>query len=650
MSSPDSSSIRSKVVIVGAGFYGLITAKTYLQVTGCYTAGGSINPRADAKPSAEENDVLIIDSANDIGGTWAKDRLYPNLLTQNSYGYYEFSDLPLTDAVPDDVNEKGERENAFIPGWKLNQYLQVWSRKWDLQRRTRLNWKVTQVSRLPSKEWRLEVVDYSKESPATVILTCDKLVLATGLTSKPNMPDIPHIGDQLVPEIHAKDVGQYCRENLGYQPIPQPMNYLQPESPLLSYPKSVVVYGGAKSAFDIVHLFGSLHRKREEFHLEGTPIKPVQVHWVIREDRGGPAWMMCPTAKVTNKVIPSDQAAYMRMVGAMDRFVYEVPKRLEWPWGSIPRLEGSWLRRLIHENRLGRAVMRQVWKGVDADIRAFAKYDAQPKMQKLLPKSVNDCTGPGGIANHSDLWETIRGPNVHIHRSSIAQVNSTTAAVELANKTHLPSIDLIVHATGWKQSMAVPLDPPELAAELGLPYSPTTDSDSGWDAVEERVESKMKSIFDPALFEHATTSIENRYRLFRRQASPALIAEGDRSFAVVGVGAQGAVALSAEVQALWVAAFLTGGLDGADGPLNDLEKIKDCIAEDVVWGRLTSTGLAVNALQSNDILMRDVGLDPNRMGGGWWKEMTAVYGPSSYAGIVDEWMELQEKRDRQVIE
>jgi hypothetical protein len=37
------------------------------------------------------------------------------------------------------------------------------------------------------------------------------------------------------------------------------------------------------------------------------------------------------------------------------------------------------------------------------------------------------------------------------------------------------------------------------------------------------------------------------------------------------------------------------------------------------------------------MLMRDLGLDPHRLGGGLLKELTGVYEPGAYAGIVDEW-------------
>ncbi|KAL4912882.1 hypothetical protein BDW62DRAFT_215963 [Aspergillus aurantiobrunneus] len=596
------------VVVVGAGFYGLIAAKTYLQVTGAYSR---------SEKSEFEDDLLIIDAATDIGGTWARERLYPNLLSQNSYSHYEFSDLPLATAVPGNSSEQDD--HSFIPGWKINRYVHVWCQKWDLTRRIRLNWKVTRVARLPSKEWTLDIITQTGLSSTAITVMCNKLILATGLTSEPNVPDIPQTGDRPVPAVHARDLGKYCCERVGYRPIPQPRELIKASVQSVSIPRAVAVYGGAKSAFDVVHLFGSLHRNSASFNLEAHPVEPVQVHWIIGEAGHGPAWMTRPTTQLGTRQIPSDQAVCTRIVGMMSQCVYEIPKRMTWPpQSSIPRLEGSWLRRLIHENSLGRAVIGRMWKQVDASIHEFAKYDSQPKMAKLRPAaSVIDCTSPGRIANHLDLWDAIRGPNVHIYRSSIARISTTSpdTSLDLADGGHIPAVDLIVHATGYKRSVSIPFDPPALGAHLGLPSLSVSKPDHDWEAVEHKVESRMRSIFDPS-------------RLFRRLASPSLIAEGDRSFAVV-------------VQALWVAAFLTGGLDDDvyNGPLASSDRIYESVAEDVVWGRLTGAGLNVDTLQYNDALMRDLGLNPYREEGRWWKELRAVYGPSSYAGIVEEWME-----------
>ena len=84
--------------------------------------------------------LLVLDSASDIGGTWAEERLYPNLLSQNSYGMNEFSDLPLSQVAPEETTGVGQQ---FIAGWKINRYLHAWAEKWDLKKHIRLNWKVS---------------------------------------------------------------------------------------------------------------------------------------------------------------------------------------------------------------------------------------------------------------------------------------------------------------------------------------------------------------------------------------------------------------------------------------------------------------------------------------------------------------------------
>lgn len=109
-------------------------------------------------------------------------------------------------------------------------------------------------------------------------LTCEKLILATGLTSEPNIPDIPSAGDHPIPAIHARDVGTYCRDNLGYRPIPYPQRCLKYGAQCYAFPRSVAIYGGAKSAFDFVHLFGSLHRNSVSLQLDAQPPEPAQVH------------------------------------------------------------------------------------------------------------------------------------------------------------------------------------------------------------------------------------------------------------------------------------------------------------------------------------------------------------------------------------
>lgn len=108
----------------------------------CFTEG------IDASPAASSSSrLLVIDSALDIGGTWAEECLYPSLLSQNSYGLYEFSDLPLSDVVPKEHTDGAH--DQFIAGWKINRYLRVWVEKWKLEKHIRLNWTVRYSDSFP---------------------------------------------------------------------------------------------------------------------------------------------------------------------------------------------------------------------------------------------------------------------------------------------------------------------------------------------------------------------------------------------------------------------------------------------------------------------------------------------------------------------
>ena len=126
------------------------------------------------------------------------------------------------------------------------------------------------IGRLMNKERKLEIDILSpSSSPRHVTVICDKFVLATGLTSEPNLPCIYGMdwaSSSAPPNLHAKDVGTYCRNHLGYQPIPdkcqdkkQELDHVEPPStkqPL----RSVAIYEANKTFFDSVHLVASLHR------------------------------------------------------------------------------------------------------------------------------------------------------------------------------------------------------------------------------------------------------------------------------------------------------------------------------------------------------------------------------------------------------
>ncbi|KAJ5683562.1 hypothetical protein N7462_006727 [Penicillium macrosclerotiorum] len=638
------------------GLYGLIAAKTYLQVTGAYdkpcndddskvvidemTEVPECYTQTKQTSVESQNTVLVIDAASDIGGTWAAERLYPNLLSQNSYGLYEFSDLPLLDVVPEDKEGAGKR---FIAGWKINHYLQAWVAKWNLKKHIRLKWK--------SKEWELNV-SIGTGSPHETQLICDKLILATGLTSVPSIPSpgIPEATRKSPRRvIHAKDIGHWAREILGYEPIPligdsQAQETVSQISRSDLKMRSVVIYGGAKSSFDLVHFFAKLHQVDPALHLKTVSKDPVQVHWIIRDNGNGPAWMASPTSKLPNgKEVASDKAASTRFLHYLDPACYEIPKKLSFsriqPFpGWKCHMEGSWLARLLHGNPLGRWWIRSFWSSVDINLEEFAH--------------VVSCASGIGIANQPDLWETVKSPHVNIYRSVITSISEHSVEdgaelgdgvmIHLEDGVCIPNVDLVVHATGYKPVIPITFCPPKLRLELGLSglvrpqkkietaeltemYDPvelpldlaTKEYLQAWKPSDQEAELVARKTLAAAgciPLDRKTPSWAGEkqilpYRLFRRMVAPKLVAEGDRSFATIGVIMTSTIAVVAEVQALWITAFLTGGFDQpftetrpeyppalSLGGLSEMMMNK-IISEEVALGSLTGpTGLEVDAI------------------------------------------------------
>jgi hypothetical protein len=227
-------------------------------------------------------------------------------------------------------------------------------------------------------------------------VVCDKLVLATGLTSVPNIPEIssPLSTNTSTSVIHAKDLGDWARENLGYQPLSAPLPPLHHPNDQQSHPlKTVVIYGGGKSSFDLVHFFATLHRKDSAMHLRVGPKDPVTVHWIIRKEGAGPAWMTPSTSSLLNSdTVASDKAASSRLLHYLDPCCYDIPKRLSLhcsPDGQALGfcVEGSWIVRLLHGNPLGRWWIRWLWRSVDRGLEDFAQYQSEPKMQLLRPSN-----------------------------------------------------------------------------------------------------------------------------------------------------------------------------------------------------------------------------------------------------------------------
>jgi dimethylaniline monooxygenase (N-oxide forming) len=235
LSASSRSQHSTRVIIIGAGWSGLAAAKTYLQ----------INPNIS---------LTIIDEDSTVGGVWSSARIYPGLIADSCAAIFDYSDFPMD-------KELGIDKWADLPAEKVHDYLERYTDKFDLRKRCKLNTKVLGVERDSEKGeegyvWRLEAEtkkDFEEHSVREVLL-CDKLIVATGVSSTPSLPDLDWSKFD-GPVMHSKEVGKKYKV-LTTDPI-----------------KRVTVVGGNKSAVEVVYL---------------CALAGIEVDWVIREEGYGP--------------------------------------------------------------------------------------------------------------------------------------------------------------------------------------------------------------------------------------------------------------------------------------------------------------------------------------------------------------------------
>ncbi|KAL2817891.1 hypothetical protein BDW59DRAFT_130126 [Aspergillus cavernicola] len=223
------------LIIIGAGWNGLVTAKTALEFDPSLT-------------------LLILESSSSVGGVWSKDRLYKGLQTNNVLGSYEYSDFAMIDVIP------SLQAGQHIPGEDVHTYLKAYTEHFDLANKIRLNYLVESVEYTPEKSWVVRGIDGSKdlsERPDYEILT-PKLILATGLTSQGRIPAFEGQEFFEAPLFHVRDFALH-QGSVTNQGTP------------------VTILGGGKSGWDAVYACASTGR---------------EVNWVIRESGHGPIWMM----------------------------------------------------------------------------------------------------------------------------------------------------------------------------------------------------------------------------------------------------------------------------------------------------------------------------------------------------------------------
>ncbi|KAE8159225.1 hypothetical protein BDV40DRAFT_291148 [Aspergillus tamarii] len=347
--------IMIDLVVVGAGWFGLSAAKHYIQL----------------HPNER---TVVLESANSCNGTWGADRLYPDLKSNNMVGSYEYPDFPMLEEV------YGVRPDTHIPAATMCRYLTDYAHHFGVFERVQFNTTVNTVELGPDDGWTLTIDPGS--GPST--LHTKRLVLATGLTSLPNMPSFTGQESFNGPVFHARDFHK--------------------RADTLTTCKRVVVVGGAKSAFDVSYAYVQAG---------------VQVDLVIRPDGNGPRKM--------------EELLHTRCI------TWFSPS----PWQDEDGY--SVVRSFLHGTKLGNLIVNTFWSILSADIVEANGYEDHhhPTLGSLKPWHSAFWTG-SGVSIHnfdSSIFDLVKQGNIRVHSANITQLTEQQVHLSTGETLDADAID-----------------------------------------------------------------------------------------------------------------------------------------------------------------------------------------------------------------
>ena len=308
------------ILIVGAGPSGLCMAKTYLQYD-------------------NTKDVVLVDAYSTVGGVWAKERLYPTLKTNNLFTSVDFTDFPM------DQKRFGIAPGEHITGEAMYEYIAAYADHFKLTGRIRFQTKVIQVRQRFGKHGDLDGWDVQVEKLDTksrTIMSCKKLVVATGILSVPNIPDLKGAKEFRAPLVHSSDLGPEAVSVMNNPDI-----------------KTVAVLGGCKSAYDAVYLAATTGH---------------QVEWIIRKSGRGPTWVF-PTHTYLGPFLAwRERLVTRRILSFMSPSIF-------------PDFSGlAGVRDFLQFNSVGSFIRDKFWGAIHADTLRDCRYRTDDAFKVLEPE------------------------------------------------------------------------------------------------------------------------------------------------------------------------------------------------------------------------------------------------------------------------
>jgi hypothetical protein len=560
-------------------------AKTYLQ----------IHPNGN---------LLVVDRAKSIGGSWAKERLYAGLKTNNIFGSYEFGDFPM---IPE---RYAATPDGHIPGEIVHAYFCDVAAHYGIDSRLRLETKVQSAALREDGLWSIKMVSIKELEESGTTIVAAKLVIATGLTSEPYIPVFPGQENFGALILHSKELRKQA-DNLASR-------------------KNVVVLGGNKSAWDVCY---------------SAARSGSRVHMVIRPSGGGPSYVW-PKSFSWGPFNLS-----LALMSATRLFIAFDPT----PYGKKGPL--AFLMYFLHRTVFGQKLCQFFWNQLDSHIKKLNGYNTHTELQKLEPWTTPFWMGNSlSIHNYDTNWfDLVREGRLSIHIADLTSLSK--------NRVHLSTggtleADALVCCTGWKADPTVHIDLPCLTNESG-----SREKLAETLAVEREVN---RDIFYLPKLPRRTTNAPKTcglnsqqnfplyqlqpsfpHQLYRMVIPSGRVCLEKKNLAFIGLHSSVHAVVVAQAQALWIAAFFQDKVKHLSPEEIDLVAVEHSSMLDSVYGKLRrprETGgaagrhpdLVFDSLPYADTLLKDLGLIAKRKSN-WWKEIFEIYRPRDYRHIIEEW-------------
>jgi cation diffusion facilitator CzcD-associated flavoprotein CzcO len=499
----------------------------------------------------------------------------------------------------------GVERGQHVPGEVAHQYLRAYAENFGFYSKIRFNSRVDTIERKSEGSWLVTYVEEGLSASAGMIheILTRKLIVATGVFSEPYMPTFEGTESFDAPLFHSKD--------------------LAAQEQVIRAAESVVIVAGSKSGYDAAYLAAS---------------SGVEVDWIIRPSGRGAIWITPPYVTPLKKWLE-------KLVNT--RF-------LTWlspcSWGEADGF--SRIRRFFHGTAIGRWIVDRFWWILANDVLRLSGYDKHPETRKLKPwTDVFWAASEASILNYpSDFFDYVRNGQIRIHVSDISHLSSKT--VHLTTGESIQT-DALISATGWKGFPPIKFLPEGIDLRIG--NSRQSQAETLDHRADEEILARFPRLRKQPIVNHQHTArilmsgngenagvaMARPFRLYRFMVPPDLIR--DQSIGFAGMVTNFGSLTCAQVQALWLTAYLDGKLR-----LNDTSPT---FYDDVQWdatlhsrfgkwrhpfGNRYVPDFIFDLVPYIDWLLGDLGLKVHRKGGRL-AEWFEAYGPADYRDLVCEW-------------